>query len=445
MTNNNENRELFSSRWGFIMSCIGSAVGMGNIWLFPTRVSAYGGGTFILPYLICVALIGYSGVIGEIGLGRSTRSGSVGAFGKAMKYAGKNEKTGNVLGLLPTISSLLLAIGYTVVTGWILKYTVGAFTGSVLAPATPDEFGGAFGAMASPFGNTFWQILVAVLFFAILAAGIANGIEKANNIMMPLFYLLFIGLAIYVFFQPGSHEGYKYIFRIDPKGLMDANTWIFALGQAFFSLSLGGSGTLIYGSYFDNKEDILDTAKYIVFFDTLAAITASLVIIPAMATAGQQLDASGPGLLFIYLPYLFKSMPGGNIVAIVFFIAVLFGAMSSIINLYELPIATLQDHFNFSRKKAVSIIAVVGIAISLLIQGIVGEWMDIVSIYINPLGALLAAIMFFWIFGDDYSRNALQEGRSKTIGSWLKPLGKYGFVGLTIIVYVLGIAMGGIG
>lgn len=438
-------RESFSNRWGFIMACIGSAVGMGNIWLFPTRVSLYGGGSFILPYIICVVLLGYSGVMGEIGLGRSTRSGAVGAFGKAMKHAGKNEKTGQLLGYVPTIAGFLLAIGYTVVVGWIFKYMVGAFTGATLAPGSVDEFGAAFGGMASNFGNTPWQIVAALLCFGIMVAGIANGIEVANKILMPLFYLLFIGLAVYVSQQPGASEGYKYIFTINPEFFFSPLVWIYALGQAFFSLSLGGTGTVIYGSYLDDREDIPSSAVTIAFFDSLAAIIASLVIIPAIATTGSQLDAGGPGLMFIHLPNLFKNMPGGGIVTIVFFVAVLFAAVTSIINLYEMPIATLQDIFGFSRKKAAAVIALIGITVSVMIQGITGEWMDFVSIYLNPLGAILAAIMFFWVFGSDYVREELQKGRKTKIGPWLEPMTKYVFVGITILVYVAGILLGGIG
>lgn len=439
------NREQFASRWGFIMSCIGSAVGMGNIWLFPTRVSAYGGGTFIVPYLICVILLGYSGIIGEIGLGRGTKSGSIGAFSKAMIHAGKDEKLGKILGLVPVVASLLLAIGYTVVTGWIVKYWIGSFTGATLAPINVEGFGAAFGATASSFGNTGFQILAAVIAFGILTAGIANGIEKTNMIMMPLFYALFIGLAVYVYFQPGSEAGYSYIFSINTDKIFSPEVWIFALGQAFFSLSLGGSGTVIYGSYLSDTEDVLSNAKYIAFFDTLAAVTASLVIIPAMATAGQQLDSGGPGLMFVNLPNLFNGMKGGPIVTIVFFTAVLFAAITSLINLYELSIATLQDTFNFSRAKAVMVIAVLGLSVSLLIQGIVGEWMDIVSIYINPLGAFIAGVMFYWVFGIDYVKDELSKGRLQPVGNWIEPLGKYAFVGITILVYILGIVMGGIG
>ena len=195
---------------------------------------------------------------------------------------------------------MAMAIGYTVVMGWILKYAVGTFTGKTLAPKGVEEFSGAFGSMASAFGNNGWQIAALILCMGILMLGVVSGIEKANKFMMPLFFGLFVILAVYVAFQPGAAEGYKYIFRIDPKALADPVTWIFALGQAFFSLSVAGNGTLIYGSYLSDEENIPAAAARVAFFDTLAAILAALVIIPAMATTGAKLDQGGPGLLFIF-------------------------------------------------------------------------------------------------------------------------------------------------
>ena len=171
------------------------------------------------------------------------------------------------------IWSMAMAIGYTVVMGWILKYAVGTFTGKTLAPKGVEEFSGAFGSMASAFGNNGWQIAALILCMGILMLGVVSGIEKANKFMMPLFFGLFVILAVYVAFQPGAAEGYKYIFRIDPKALADPVTWIFALGQAFFSLSVAGNGTLIYGSYLSDEENIPAAAARVAFFDTLAAAT----------------------------------------------------------------------------------------------------------------------------------------------------------------------------
>lgn len=437
-------RDSFNNKWGFILACIGSAVGMGNIWMFPTRVSMYGGGSYLIPYFIFVALIGFTGVIGEMSFGRATKSGPVDAFGYACGTKNKR-KLGEVIGFIPVLGALAMAIGYTIVMGWILKYMIGAFTGKTLAPADTEGFAASFGNMASAFGNNVWQIIALAVGIAILMFGVGRGIEKANKIMMPIFFILFAVLGIYVAFQPGAVEGYKYIFRVDPKAFADPKTWIFALGQAFFSLSIAGNGTLIYGSYLSDDEDIPAAAGRVALFDTLAAMLAALVIIPAMATTGAQLNQGGPGLMFIFLPALFKSMPGGYIVAIIFFVAVFMAGLSSLINLYEAPIATIQEKLHLGRKASCAIIAVIALVVSICIQGIVSDWMDVLSIYICPLGAGLAGIMFFWVCGKKYVETQVNTGRDKKFTDKFYPICKYIFCPVCFLVLILGIVLGGIG
>lgn len=437
-------RDSFNNKWGFILACIGSAVGMGNIWMFPTRVSMYGGGSYLIPYFIFVALIGFTGVIGEMSFGRATKSGPVDAFGYACETKNKR-KLGEAIGFIPVLGALAMAIGYTVVMGWILKYMIGAFTGKTLASADTEGFAASFGSMASAFGNNVWQIVALVIGIIILMFGVGRRIEKANKIMMPVFFILFAVLGIYVAFQPGAIEGYKYIFRVDPKAFADPKTWIFALGQAFFSLSVAGNGTLIYGSYLSDNEDIPAAAGRVALFDTIAALLAALVIIPAMATTGAQLNQGGPGLMFIFLPALFKSMPGGYIVAIIFFVAVFMAGLSSLINLYEAPIATIQEKLHLGRKASCAIIAVIALVVSICIQGIVSGWMDILSIYICPLGAGLAGIMFFWVCGKKYVETQVNTGRDKKLTDKFYPICKYIFCPICFLVLILGIVLGGIG
>lgn len=437
-------RDSFNNKWGFILACIGSAVGMGNIWMFPTRVSMYGGGSYLIPYFIFVALIGFTGVIGEMSFGRATKSGPVDAFGYACETKNKR-KLGEAIGFIPVLGALAMAIGYTVVMGWILKYMIGTFTGKTLASADTEGFAASFGSMASAFGNNVWQIVALVIGIIILMFGVGRGIEKANKIMMPVFFILFAVLGIYVAFQPGAIEGYKYIFRVDPKAFADPKTWIFALGQAFFSLSVAGNGTLIYGSYLSDNEDIPAAAGRVALFDTIAALLAALVIIPAMATTGAQLNQGGPGLMFIFLPALFKSMPGGYIVAIIFFVAVFMAGLSSLINLYEAPIATIQEKLHLGRKASCAIIAVIALVVSICIQGIVSGWMDILSIYICPLGAGLAGIMFFWVCGKKYVETQVNTGRDKKLTDKFYPICKYIFCPICFLVLILGIVLGGIG
>ncbi len=439
-------REVFGSRLGFLLACIGSAVGMGNIWMFPIRVCQFGGGAFLLAYLLFVGILGFTGVVGELAFGRAARTGPMGAFSMALAARGKSPRLGAALGMLPVLGSWALAIGYSVVMGWIVRYLLACWTGSALAPQGVDGFSAAFRSVASAFGNNACILLGLALAFAILALGISAGIETANKVMMPLFFLLFLGLALYMAFQPGAEMGYRYLFHIDPAALTQPETWVYALGQAFFSLSLAGSGTLIYGSYLHEGEDVIGIAWKVALSGALAAILSALVMIPAMAALGGPLDAGGPGLMFIYLPYLFQSMQGGPVLAAVFFAGVFLAGITSLVNLYEAPIATLQEKWGMRRLPAVLVLGACSAAAALLIQGIVEGWMDFVSIYVCPLGAGLAGILFYWVYGQKFVREQVQKGRMRPVGRWLEPMTRYVFCGLTLAVCILGILTpGGIG
>lgn len=437
-------RDAFRSRWGFKLACIGSAVGMGNIWMFPSRVSAYGA-VFLLPYILFVALIASTGVIGEMAFGRAAGGGPIVAFGEAARRRTGSRRWGEALGLVPVAGSLAMAIGYSVVVGWLLKYAADALTGAWLENRGVEAFDAAFSSAASAWGNNLWQTAAVVIAMVIMALGIGGGIEKANKVMMPLFFCLFLGLAVYIFTLPGAGAGYRYMFLMDPAGLLDPMVWVYALGQAFFSLSVAGNGTLIYGSYLSREADVPASARTVALFDTLAAMLAALVIIPAMATAGETLSRSGPGLLFIFLPNLFREMPGGPVIMAVFFVAALFAGMTSLINLFEAPIATVQEKFRLSRLAAVGAVGAVGLAASLAIQGIVSPWMDVCSIYACPVGALLAGVFFFWVWGKADCLSQVNLARRKPLGSWFYPLAKYAFCGVTVIVLVMGAIKGGIG
>lgn len=433
-------RDTFNSKFGFIVACIGSAVGMGNIWLFPYRVGQYGGAAFLIPYFIFVILIGVTGVAGEMAFGRATASGPIGAFRKATEHRGS--KIGGLIGMIPTLGSLALAIGYSVVVGWIIRFLVGSLTGEAIR-ADSGEY---FGSLCGNFGSLPWHLIGLAIVFILMIFGIANGIERVNKVMMPLFFLLFVILAIRVAFLEGSTDGYVYLLKPEWNKLMDAKTWVYALGQAFFSLSLAGSGTLVYGSYLKKDVDIVSSAKNVAFFDTVAAVLAAFVIIPSVFAFGLD-PASGPALMFITMPKVFQQMPFGQLFMIVFFVAVLSAAVTSLVNLFEAPIEALQNRFRFSRTVSVCIVAIIAAGVGVFIENgdMVSNWMDVVSIYIIPLGALLAAIMFFWVCPKGYAREQIQLGHGKELGKWFELLAKYVFVGLTLGVYILGIFYGGIG
>ena len=456
---NTDTRDGFKSNWGFILACIGSAVGMGNIWRFPIMVSVWGGLTFLLPYFLFVILISSSGVPGEFALGRMTGAGPIGAFGYCTEMRG-NKRAGQIIGLLPVIGSMALAIGYTVVVGWIFKYTFMGISGSLYSLGTDmNLIGGTFGAAAPDTetlsesisavlggqGNNMWLAIGLAVSAFIMIMGIGGGIEKANKFMMPALFLLLVGLGVYIFTLPGSHEGYSYIFTLNLDKLKDLKLWIFAFGQAFFSLSVAGNGSVIYGSYLPKKEDLVFSSRNVAFFDTAAALLAALVIIPSMASAGGDLSKGGPGLMFVWLVNVFNGMPGGRIVGMIFFICVLFAGVSSLVNLYEAPVATMQEVFKLKRAPACIVTCGFGCAAALAIQGITGQWMDAVSIYICPLGAAIAGFMFFWVCRKERALEEINTGRKKPVGESVIFLGKYIYVPMAVIALIAGALLNGIG
>lgn len=310
--------------------------------------------------------------------------------------------------MIPVLGSFAIAVGYSVVVGWFLRFLWGAVTGELMKTTDTAAY---FGEIAGNFGSVGWHFLGLGITFLIMIFGISKGIEKMNKIMMPVFFVFFVILMVRVFTLGNVAEGYRYLFVPKWEYLANPKTWVFALGQAFFSLSLAG-----------------------------------LVVIPAVFAFGMDVSA-GPPLMFITLPSVFRQMPFGQLFAIVFFIAVLFAAITSLMNLFETPIEALQNQFQLSRAAAVGIVAAAACIIGIFIENgdMVSMWMDVVSIYIIPLGALLAAVMFFWVCPKGFAREQVQLGREKKLGAWFEPATKYFFVGLTVLVYILGIFYGGIG
>ena len=324
-----------------------------------------------------------------------------------------------------------------------------------------DAIGGTFGAMAPEApnlieaikmtfatggANNFWIIIGIVVSFLIMIMGVSGGIEKSCKIMIPALYVLFIALAVLMIFTPGTAEGYKYIFSINWEGFLNPQVWVYAFGQCFFSLSVAGSGSVVYGSYLGDDVKIRQSAVICAIMDTSAALLAMLIIIPAMSTVGADLGNGGPGLMFIYVLPVFNNMGAiARLIVIFFYVAILFAGVSSVINLFETPINFLQEQLHMKRITATAIIHVVGLIVALMIQPWTSQWMDTVSIYVLPLGALTAGIMFFWVMKKDTAIAAAQLGSDKPIMKWFMPFGKYVFVPLCIACFVLGIAWGGIG
>ena len=430
----------FTSSAGAVLAAVGSAVGMGNIWLFPYRVGQYGGGAFLIPYFLFVALFSYVGLSGEFAFGRLTGTGARGSFDYAMKSRGW--KGGSILGILPLLGVLGIAIGYSVVVGWVLRYAAGSLTGSLLS-SQPDAY---FEQLAVSFGSIPWHFVVIAATVVILVLGVTAGIEKISKFMMPAFYAFFLVIAVRVTFLPGAVEGYRYLLEPDWSYLLKFETWVMAMGQAFFSLSINGAGMLIYGSYMKKSEDIIRQSGVTAILDTMAALLSGFAILPAVFAFGIAPN-SGPSLMFITIPRVFQQMPGGRILALFFFVSVLFAGITSLINMLEAVGESLSKGVKLPRKAAMIVVGCVTFGVSLFLESLpaMGSWLDAVTIYIAPFGAVLAAVMIYWVLGLKAIRAELMEGRTRPLGRAFDFLAKYVYVFLSAAVLVLGIVYGGIG
>ena len=427
----------FKSTVGFVLACVGSAVGMGNIWMFPYRLGQYGGAAFLIPYLIFIALFGLVGLSAEFALGRMAKTGTLGAYA----YCWKN-KFGKYIGWLPLLGSLGIAIGYSVILGWVFRSIQGVLTNELLTNDIPAFFTN----MTQSFSNVPCHFLVLFVTCLLLFTSATNAIEKVNKVLMPAFFILFIILAIRVSLFNGAIEGYKFLFVPKWEYLLNKETWIMAMGQAFFSLSITGSGMIVYGAYLKDDVDIPKASMQTAIFDTIAAMLAALAIMPAVFSFGID-PVSGPSLMFLTLPEVFKQMPLGNFFALFFFVSVAFAGITSLINMLEAVCESWQNRFHISRKKAVLVCGIITFIVSVCIENgdIVGKWMDVVTIYIIPFAALLGAITIYYILGWNALKRELDKGRKKPVGPTFKFLGKYVYVFLAIIILILGILYNGIG
>jgi len=346
-------RGNFTGRLGFVLAAAGSAVGLGNIWRFPYLAAKYGGGIFLLVYLLLVLTFGFSLMVAEIAIGRKTGLSAIGAFRKlSKKYS--------FIGYLESIVPIIILPYYCVIGGWVVKYFTAFICGN-----------GAIAAGEAYFGNFITQPLQPVIWFAafllltavVVFFGVEKGIEKVSKVMMPVLVLLSLVIAVYVMFLPGAGEGLKYYLLPDFSKL-SVNTVLGALGQMFYSMSLAMGIMITYGSYMKKEVNLEKSVHQIEIFDTGIAFIAGLMVVPAVvAFSGSSEITAGPGLMFQVLPQVFNKIPGGGIVGALFFLLVLFAALTSSISLMEAVVSIFRDSFKISRVKA----SVLTIVISILL------------------------------------------------------------------------------
>ena len=350
---NTKKRGKFSGRIGYVLAVAGSAVGLGNIWRFPYLAAKYGGGIFLLIYLILVVTFGYVLIVSETALGRMTKKSPIGAFhafGKRLPF--------HFGGWMNAIVPMLIVPYYCVIGGWVLKYLFDYLSGNV-AVVAGDAYFSSF--LSSSANVEFWFLLFAAITFFVFLAGVKNGVERVSKIMMPLLIILAIFVAIYSVTRPGALEGVKY-FLIPNFENFSWMTVVTAMGQMFYSLSIAMGVLYTYGSYIDKDVDIEKSTAQVEIFDTGVALLAGLMVIPAVfAFSGGNMETlqAGPSLTFITLPKIFASMGVGTLVGVAFFLMFLFAALTSAISLLETSVSTLEDELGWSRPKCCVLMAVV--------------------------------------------------------------------------------------
>lgn len=441
----------FASKWGFVLACAGSAVGMANVWGFPYKVGSSGGGAFLLIYLFFIALFGYVGLSAEYAIGRLSGTGTLGSYAYAWKHGKRNlEKIGKILGWLPLIGSLTIAIGYAVIIAYVLKALTQSLFGSLLT-VNPELW---FQSFAFQNFSVIPYHLVVLLFTLLTITLGANTIERSNKIMMPLFFLLFVVLAVRIVFLPNALTGYSFLFVPNWEQLQNPSIWIVAMGQAFFSLSITGSGMIVYGAYLSKKYDCVEGAKNTAFFDTLAAMVAALVMIPA-CFAYQMDPTGGPGLLFVVLPTILQQMPGGQFFGSILYLAVVFGGISSLQNMFEAVAESILHRFPYpwvNRKTVIAFLGIVTFSVGVFMEPIAetkdaimggwGPWMDLVSTYIIPIGAVLGAISWFWILKKEVLLAEINTGAKKKYATVWYCTGKYIYTLLALILCIVALVRG---
>lgn len=402
-------RASWSGKWAFILAAAASAVGLGNLWRFPYLAAKYGGGTFLIVYIALVFTFGISLLLLEIALGRYTGLSAIGAF-KAFgkKYA--------FIGVFASAIPFLITCYYCVIGGWVAKYTASYIAGmSAQISGAPADFFTSF--ITSPVESFIWMYLFLAAVMIVVGLGVKKGIEKSNLIMMPLLILLAIGIAVFTLTMPGALEGAAY-YLVPDFSKLSPETFISALGQMFFSLSLAMGIMITYGSYVDKHTSLTASAARIGGFDVGVSLLAGLTIVPGAFVALGSVEAvaenSGPSLMFIILPSVFDQMGGvGAIIGLLFFVLVLFAALTSAISLAETMVSIVIDGAHWSRRKAICAVTiflvVMGTVINLGYNGLAfieplgagSSLLDLFDFVANsvmmPIAALITCIFVGWI------------------------------------------------
>lgn len=398
------NRAQFVTRMGVIAATVGSAVGLGNIWRFPYEAGQHGGGAFLIIYLLCVCLLGIPVMIAEFVIGRSTHSNALTALQKLRP--GSRMSMVSYVGI---VASLMILSFYSVVAGCIMEYLYQAITGG-LSGHTAEEYAALFGTFTvNPWRSVMWTLLFLSINFMVLRRGVEKGIERLSNVLMPVLFVILVVFCVNSLMMPRATEGLNFLFNPDFSALTP-KVMLGALGQAFFSLSLGLTCLLTYASYFSDRTPLVRSATVVAVLDTLVAILSGIIIFPAVFSFGME-PAAGPKLVFQILPEIFQQLPGGYLWSVAFFLLLFFASITSTISMSEISITYFVEAHKMSRNRATGLNTAIAAAFGTLCAlsfGVLSEWtvagmtlfelFDFVSSNVLlPVGGVMLSVFVGWM------------------------------------------------
>lgn len=410
--------DTWGTRFGFLMAAIGSSVGLGNFWRFPYTAGENGGAAFVLVYLVCVILIAFPILIAELSVGRHARRSAVGSTRKMAFDAGASELW-SITGWVAMAGGVMILCFYSVVAGWVAAYVQMMFAGEFVGLA-PEPAQARFGELTADTNTVIgWHALFMALTVGIVCFGVTKGIERVVTVLMPLFFIMLLGLVVYAAVTADMGAAVSYLFAVDVNEIRPS-TVLEALGQAFFSIGVGSAIMITYGSYLSRDDNLPQSATIIAGADTMVAIVAGLAIFPFVFAFGLSPDA-GPGLFFQTLPSAFAQMPGGQWVGGAFFALALIAALTSSISLMQVIVAFGEEHTDFGRVGSAvffgAIIFMFGVAAAL--SGDFFNVLDTVSgKFLLPLGGLLIALFTGWVVSRALMRHELPHASDTVFGYW---------------------------
>ncbi len=359
-------RATFGGRLSAVLVTAGSAVGLGNIWRFPYVAGENGGAAFLLIYILSVLIMGVPIMLAEFAIGRNTRSNAVGAFRKL-------SPRWTILGYNSVVAPLLIMGFYLVVSGWTMEYMIHSITGDFTHVHTADEYAALFSAFTqNPWRPALYTVIFTLLTHGVIALGVQKGIERSSRIMMPLLLVILVVLAIHSMLLPNGWEGVRFLFTPD-FSKVTASTFLTALGQAFFSLSIGLGCLVTYASYFKEDTNITHTALQVASIDTLVAVLAGIVIFPAVFSVGIE-PTAGPSLVFVTLPAIFNTLPLSMVWSTIFFLLLVIAALTSTISLHEVLTAYVHEEWHLSRRTSAWIVTAACILLGIAASLSLGAW-----------------------------------------------------------------------